>query len=52
MPEHLGWGMIAVRLALTLIAGESRVFTNDGKCCELRYQLRWHDDGRAAPQRR
>jgi putative Mg2+ transporter-C (MgtC) family protein len=30
------------------IAGESRVFTDDGKCCEIRYQLRWHDDGRTA----
>jgi putative Mg2+ transporter-C (MgtC) family protein len=30
------------------VASEARVFTDDGKCCEIRYQLRWHDDGRAA----
>ena len=30
------------------IAAESRSLTANGECCEICYQLRWYDDGRAA----
>ncbi len=30
------------------IAAESRSLTAGGACCEICYQLRWYDDGRAA----
>jgi putative Mg2+ transporter-C (MgtC) family protein len=33
------------------VAGQSRCFTDGGDCCEIRYDLRWHDRGsdRATP---
>ncbi len=30
------------------VDGEMRSFTDNGGCCEIRYQLKWFDDGRAA----
>jgi putative Mg2+ transporter-C (MgtC) family protein len=29
------------------VAGQSRCFTERGDCCEIRYELRWHEHGRS-----
>jgi hypothetical protein len=29
------------------VAAQSRCFTGAGNCCEIRYELRWHEFGRA-----
>ena len=40
--------VVALAHAGYKIAAESRSLTAGGECCEICYQLRWYDDGRAA----